>query len=115
MYVLRAMIQYCSRYNFPMVNTLEYFGIILEFYGIFQNTPGYYGIFQIIVIPLYSRVFQNNSRMLQLMILWSIQENIKKSSLKNIWEYLENILEYSRIFWNPSGIIGKLFPSGNGI
>ena len=38
--------------NFPM-------GYILEYYGIFQNTPGYYGIFQIIVIPLYSRVFQN--------------------------------------------------------
>ena len=34
-------------------------GNILEYFGIFQNTPGYYGIFQIIVIPLYFRVFQN--------------------------------------------------------
>ena len=34
-------------------------GNILEYFGIFRNTPGYYGIFQIIVIPLYSRVFQN--------------------------------------------------------
>ena len=34
-------------------------GNILEYFRIFQNTQGYYGIFKVIVIPLYSRVFQN--------------------------------------------------------
>ena len=44
--------------NFPM----WIFWNILEYFRIFWNIPkysGYYGIFRIIVIPLYSRVFQN--------------------------------------------------------
>ena len=51
---------------------------------------GYYGIVQIIVIPLYSREFQNIPE------CYNIFKNTKK--------IFENILEYS-------GIIGKLLPS----
>ena len=76
--------------------------------GIFQTTPGYYGIFQIIVIPLYSlnvtnvRIFQNVTNV-------RIFQNVTKYSRVNTQKYLE----YFGIFWNnwkvvPNGIVHVL-------
>ena len=56
-------------------NILEYFGILWNI----QTTPGYYGIFQIIVVPLYSGVFQN----------------VTKYS-----KVFKNAQKYFGIFWN---------------
>jgi len=63
----------------------------MEYSGIFRNTPGFYRMFQIIVIPLYFGVFQNVTNQLVFQIIQKIQNNLQICCI---------ILEYSGIFWN---------------